>query len=132
MQERCDSIKNEQSVIKHISNIDYRAILRNHLILKYISEHPYCTPYQVSGDLNVNYATTSKVIKDLEYLNLISVQVKISENNRTHKECFIPTEKANEEKSQPIVMGGKPKAEQRESENSPEPGTHLLNPGVEK
>jgi len=80
--------------IKHISQIDYRAIIRNHLILTYISENQFSTPYKISKALNINYATTSKVIKDLEYVNLISVRVRIGENNRTHKECYIPIKKA--------------------------------------
>ena len=74
----------------NISIIDYRAIIRNNKILNYIIENPFCTPYQISGDLDINYASVSRTVKDLEYCKIIIIKVKIGSNNRTHKECFIP------------------------------------------
>lgn len=95
--------------IKHILSNEYTAILRNNLILKYIKDNPHCTPYQVSGELDINYATVSKVIKDLSYVNLISIKVKIGSNNRTHKECFVPLTPDKNEKAPDVNLGGKPK-----------------------
>lgn len=78
--------------IKNISKIEERAIKRTNLILEYIKNNPNCTPYQISKELEINYATTSQTVKELIFCNLICYKIEIGENNRAHKRVFVPEE----------------------------------------
>lgn len=83
-----------ESPIIHISPLEARAILRTHQILCYILQNPSCTPYKISKELKLDYSTTSKTCKDLEYCRLIYVRVEVGDNNRTHKKLYVPTEES--------------------------------------
>lgn len=84
-------MENEKDPIKNISNNDNRAIMRTNIIIEYIKQHPYCTPYQISKKLKINYATTSQTIKELIFCNTIACKIEIGFNNRTQKRVYIPS-----------------------------------------
>lgn len=87
----------KENPIKNISKKENRAVLRTQSILDYIKKNPYCTPYEISKVLEINYATTSQTIKELIFCNAIAFKIEIGENNRTHKKVFVPELKGDDD-----------------------------------
>jgi len=85
-----ESLKKIETPIKNISKVDYRAIIRTHLILQYIKDNPYKTPYSIAKATGVNYATISTTISNFEYCKLVATRLQIGENNRANKLVYVP------------------------------------------
>ena len=64
---------------------------RTHHILKFIKEHPGTTSYKSSKVLGYSYSDVCRIVRDLEYCNIIFVKMDFSDSI-SRKRLYCPEE----------------------------------------
>lgn len=85
-----DSFFKNQSISNTPSNKPIDVVERRWSILNYITEHPNCSAYQISKELDYSYSLVHEALRQLVFARVVYVKMASDSQGRPIEVFFLP------------------------------------------